>query len=671
MKNFFGKKLLFLCFLLLAFSWLYWVTFSLREAKPGLLDDGSHITGAAQFAASGFIRGLYGSFEAFFKGEIRFYITHLTLMGLYYTWFGENLTLWYAANIAISVLSGLAVGYVIFSFTKNLWFSSLGAILLLTSSPAAEALRGNFGKAEAVMVALIAFGLAFWTHSIKSRWPKLFLSLAGTFFVLGCLSKESGKVIGIAMTLPWIVFWITSWITRKPLEEVKGEVSTPLRNLFLMGATGIAASYIVAIPSRNLEWMKGYYRLNFNWAHITEKAQFYLRESPDFLVLLALFTLVYLLSFLIHRKLDNKFFLAGACLAGTWGYLLSLLLFPISNVYYLFVPSGLLAIAAGLVISLIPDHRKLFISAAFTIFFLTRFYSIPYLFMLTTVQQLFDRINHNAMLYARSENPTAIYALDISEDSQLIQEWNLLSVVYKNTKGIPPLYGANPDFMMWRYQDRIRNDPKAPEDSYYNELARGKPREWREQFPKVGEYATCRFGRIVVPDHFLRATMPFKQKTDSFLALFDKNALTKIKDISEKISIYNPSELKKSKITYGWSFYKVSSPLGFLMQDYTLDQWMTKTTSLQIPENSPYSNLTVKLDAPHGHSFPIRVWAELDGKEIASADVPSAGSTTLTIPVDKSQRITIHSSSWFQPAKLGISADTRELSLRLMQVEAK
>ncbi len=647
--------------------WLSWVIFALKDSAPGLLDDGAHIAGAAPYAEKGLLKEIANSFDSYTKGQVRFYQTHFTLVGVYHILFDQNLRLWYLGNITLAVLSALAVGYVVFTFSNNILAALLGALLLLTSSPAAETLRGNFGKAEAIMAACLLAGIALWAYAGKSKYPKSCIIGAGILFALGCVSKESGKLVGLAMCLPLMI----SWIPAKHKDLILEHKVSFLKSLSIIGILGIVASWLVSLPSKNIEWMKGYYHLKFGFNRIEKMAQFYATECPDFLILLGFFTLVYALLLWIHRMRDERVILGAAFLTVSWAYFLCLLFFSQRTAYYVFIPVGFLALSAGLGISLIAKSQRWLLISAFSIFFLTRIYSIPYLFLSTKAQQLFDNVNYEAMLYSKSISAAAVYAVDINEEWQFIQEWNLLSHNFHAAADVPMLYGAEGGFRMSRLQDRLRNDPRFQEDGYYDETKDGKPRGWRLQIPKPGEYLSTRFGEIIIGKHTIRATMPFKQNAKDLISLFDKDSLEIAGAVSKSESILDPTNFKISKATYGWSFYKVVKPMGYLVQECTLKKWMTKSTALIIPEQSPYSRISIKMNIPpQGHSFPIKLWAESNQSEISAIQVDSPGDFEFVIPVSQGQIINLHSSSWFKPQKT-LGADAKEVSVQLIEINAE
>jgi hypothetical protein len=663
---FFGISLLII--------WVSWCVYSSHSAVPGLLDDGIHIKGARRYVSEGFLDAVLWSFAGFINGE-RFYEVHFFVLGLYHTFFDQNLVLWYAGNMLLASCVGIGLYYIIFSITGNVSLGIFACGLFLTSSPIAETLRGNFGKAEPVMLALLVGGLFFWCLFARSK--KWFWLLIGIFlFVLGCVTKESGKLVAASMCLPWILTSLPFGLGNRN----KADRELPFFSLFIVGAFGILFSYLVTIPTRNFAYLHSYFSLDFSLEKIKSSISFYLLESPDFLIILGLTTLLYLVLLLRRQLFGTPLIFGLTCLTIVWAYFLCLLGFKFNLVYYIYIPFLFLVLSLGLVLKEFLGSHPRIISLLLVLILLTRVYSVPYLFFIADIQRYFDSVNYKAMLYTKSKASGDIYALDLREDSQIVQEWNCLSNFFKALEGNSLLYGAAEGFNMWSYQDqwryvgRLAGDPRALKkvaDGAKDYAGHWVMYSWRTQLPKAGDYLTCRYGSMVVGKHFLRAAIPFEQSAEPFFALLDKRVLTKTDDVYEETVVRDPSTWREFKLSGGWSFYRVDAPLGFSAQDYTPDQWMTKKTSILIPEDSRYSKLAIHMHVPQAHSFPIRVWAEVDGVEVSGMEVKEAGDSVFEIPVKKNQVLKIHSSSWFQPAKLGLSADTRDLSVRFLKIEGE
>ena len=657
--------LLAFLFFLVGLAWVWWAAASLQFAVPGLIDDGCHIEIGNDYATTGFFHAMVRSFENFLNGA-RFYETQFALLGLFHICFGENLALWYAGNIFLGAISACALAYVVYAMSKDVWASLVAGALMLTSSPVAETLRGNFGKAEAIMVAFMAAGFALWVYSRRSRHPLPCLIGAGVLFVLACVSKESGKIVAIAICLPWIA-------TLLPLgRDARGseENGASFRGLFIIGLCGLLSSWLVSLPSRKLQYMQSYFQMDFSFGHITKAFWKYFTECPDFLIILCLVVLLYAALLWVHRNGDRRVMLGAACLAGALAYSGCLLGFRFHLSYYLFVPLALLSLSAGLGVAMIPKDRQALLIVIFAVFFLSRLYSIPYLFMISRAQQLFDSVNYKAMLSAKSSPGASVYALDIPEDCQMIQEWNILRRVFTTTEGASRLYGAACGFKAWGYQDLIRERPGIMVGDRLTQTCAATSDVWRAQMPKEGDYLSCRFGKMKVGQHYLRAVLPFAQKPETYSLLIDGKAVEDAGGISEKAVLREPGFLGKFQAEYGWKFYKVVRPLGFVLQGCTGDLWMTHETSFWIPQESKYAKLEIQMDVPQGHSYPFRVWAESEGSEIAATSIEAPGKANLVLPVHGGQTVKLYSSSWFQPRKVGIGKDNRELSVRFMKLNS-
>ena len=655
--------LLAFLFLLLGLAWVWWAAVSLQFAVPGLIDDGCHIEIGRDYATTGFFHAMARSFGNFLNGA-RFYEPQFALLGIFHICFGENLTLWYAGNILLGAFSGCAIACVVYAMTKDVWASLVAGALMLTSSPVAETLRGNFGKAEAIMVAFMTAGFALWGYSGLSKRPRLCLIGAGMLFILACVCKESGKIVAIAICLPWIATLLPLGCeARRPEQN-----SASFLGLFICGLGGLLLSWLISLPSKKLQYIQSYFQMDFSFGHIKDALRTYATECPDFLLFLCILTLIYAVLLWVHRNGNHRVLLGAACLAGALAYFGCLLGFRFNLSYYLFVPLALLSLSAGIGIAAIPKKRQAILGVIFAVFFLSRLYSVPYLFMISRAQQLFDSVNYKAMLNTKAFSGAAIYALDIPEECQMIQEWNILRTSFASTKDAPVLYGAASGFKAWRYQDIIRGQPEIMTTDRLTQTCEATSKEWHLQIPQEGDYLSCRFGKIKVGQHYLRAVLPFSQNPATYLCLFDGKSLAEAGEIVETKAARELDLPGKLKATYGWKFYKVVRPIGYVLQGCTSDQWMTHETSLRIPEQSRYSKLEIEMDVPHGHSYPFHVWAESGGSEIAVTSIDAPGKARLAIPVSGNKTIKIHSSSWFQPSKAGLGKDNRELSVRFMKI---
>jgi|GEM_PF-3549670 len=666
-------------FIILGSVWLWWVVISLQQAFPGLIDDGTHITDGKSYAEEGFFYGVICSFKCFLAGH-RFYEIQYALLGIYTILLGERLEFWYAANIFLGVISAGAISYSLYSETKNFWPSLLGGAIMLTSSPIAEALRANFGKAEAIMVALLALGLALWTYSGRSKYPLICLVGAVSLIVLGCVSKESGKIVGIALCLPWIASMIPS--RHRPLisQPAKEYGKASLLELFFCGLSGILASYLVSIPTRNIQYLQSYFQLDFSLTHIKNTLSLYVFECPDVFLIFGILILLYTALLWIHGNRNRSVLLGAACLAGAAAYFVGLMGLQYHCQYYLYVPIFFLALSAGFGMAAISHYRHVLLSIIYAAFFLSRIYSIPYLFMVTRAQQLFDSVNYMAILRTSEPSHPVVYALDITEDSQLVQEWNYLRESFSKTKGIAVFYGAGSGFEAWYYQDMIRRQPASfrthngyaywfglETENTINLYEKGQ--KWRRQMPREGDYLTCRFGKVKVGYHYLRAVMPFQQDESSFLRLIDQKAIIPAGEVSKKEVLWEPYFPIRQDVIYGWKFYKVIRPLGYVLQSCTGDQWITRQTSIWIPKHSTYSEMKIEMDVPQGNTFPFKVYAESNGVKIAEISITSPGKENLSLLIHEDETIQLYSTSWFQPSKIGLGNDDRELSVRLMNIE--
>src|SRR5262249_10980319 len=158
---------------------------------------------------------------------------------------------------------------------RNIMAATVAAIFFATSAPIAETVRGNFGKSENIMLFFFFLGLAVfqeWQGKKKTQNTKdtvvgiILCAGALASFLLSCLAKESGKLIGGLL----ILYALLSWILRR------ATMSNVARwFLLLTGIGGIVLNYAANSQCAAREYIKNYFTLNFGYHFLADSLSIY------------------------------------------------------------------------------------------------------------------------------------------------------------------------------------------------------------------------------------------------------------------------------------------------------------------------------------------------------------------------------------------------------------
>ncbi len=210
-----GARQHYLTYPTIAFSFflLIWIVWALdiatRFTTPGLLDDGTYFTVADFYRAHGFFHEIKSHFLSIFDphADRRFYELHELPLGIYRWAFGFDLRYWYVIQFTYCLLTAAAGFWIVWSLSKNLAAAMLAAFGVLTVSPLADAVRGNFGKVEDIMTFAFMLSVALLIR-LSRRWEvaptapdrAVLASVAASaavFALLAALGKESGKILAV------------------------------------------------------------------------------------------------------------------------------------------------------------------------------------------------------------------------------------------------------------------------------------------------------------------------------------------------------------------------------------------------------------------------------------------------------------------------------------------
>src|SRR5207245_1660295 len=379
--------------------WILWALHICAGAVPGLLDDGTHLLHSERYRTDGFLTTVSGDLAGVGQHE-RFYEVQYALLGLYNVLFGHHVALWYLANHALCLATGLLMYAVLRMTTRNLSGAITGALVFLTGSPMAEAARANFGKAEVLMTFLFVCSIALLvlarrlgrTWASAGRGPRAAVVAVAAMglatLLLAAVAKESGRLFGLALVLAALVGACS------PRGDARDRVW--LGSLGAIGLMGAAANVLVFWPSHDNPYLRSYFSLDLGASHVWEGAAFYASQNGD-VILIAVASLPWVVAGLRRDGTGHgegergEVFVALSLTAAIYAGALLAIRFHLS--YYLYVPAALLALGLGWAVAIASPRGRM---ALVIVAAATRLYSVPYNMVIGAAQRDFDRVNNEA-----------------------------------------------------------------------------------------------------------------------------------------------------------------------------------------------------------------------------------------------------------------------------------
>ena len=648
--------------------WIWAFDVATRYVAPGLLDDGSHITRALQYAQDGF----YAMFAANWADVLdpmtpsRFYGVQYGTIGLYEKFFGIDLRYWYLSQLLFCTLTGIAGYLAVNLLTRNRVAAMICLVGILTASPLADAARANFGKVEVVMSMTLVFALVCMSiaailvqrpSSLSRNWlivPTLFSGIA--FMTIASLAKESGKLIAVVpLIFPALAFggpllanqiearWpgstnFASFFLRVKKEDPRQNFSYGII-CTLAALLILALSFYVFRERGQNSYLAAYFSLNFDPHYILDSFQFYARQTPDQIILLIALAPIALFGFLSDSR-SWAMLVSLSAVAASYMFLLFAFKYRVS--YYFYVPAVMTAIAFAIGFALAPRQYRI---AMLSLFVLTRVYSVPYIYFQAASQRYADFVNFRAMQTATELGAPRVVLLDASEQNQLIQEWNLLRQPFFDNR-LPPIFGGPPDFKAWTYQQRIRNfgferGARRDGSGYITGLL--SPAGETTAEPNTGDLVAVRFGKMRAGSIAVRAVLPFEANEAATLTTIDTHSLVSVARVGGVIPGVVPCECGIGEFNFGWHFFRVVSPPRFLILGRESDGWMNQRASVRVRVASPGRRLKMMVDVPGWlpRQYPITIQARLNDEIVSQLSIANPGRHELSIPLDKQGNVQI------------------------------
>jgi hypothetical protein len=569
--------------------WIWAFDVATLYVAPGLLDDGSHIARALQYVHEGFHTMFAANWSKVLDSATpsRFYEVQYVVIGLYAKAFGTDLRYWYLSQFLLCTLTGIAGYLVVNMLTRNRVAAMLCLIGILTASPLADAARANFGKVEVVMSMTIVFALACMSSAavLVQRPSSLSRNLlivttlfSGILFMtIASLAKESGKLLAVVpLIFPALAFggpvlasqiksrWPAWTKFASSFVEVKREY--PRQNVSygiictLAAALILALSFYVFRERGQSSYLAAYFSLNFDPHYIVDSFQFYVRQTPDQIILLVALAPIVLFGFVSDSR-SWAMLVSLSAIAASYMFLLFAFRYRVS--YYFYVPAVMTAVAFAIGFALAPRQYQI---VMLSVFVLTRAYSVPYIYFQAASQRYVDFVNFRAMQAATELGAPRVVLLDASEQNQLIQEWNLLRQPFFDNR-LPPIFGGPPDFKAWAYQQRIRDfglerDARRDGSGYITGVLSAAGETTSE--PDTGDLVAVRFGKMRAGSIVVRAVLPFEANETATLTIIDTHSLVPVARVGGVIPGVVPCECGIGEFNFGWDFFRVvfSSPLS-------------------------------------------------------------------------------------------------------------
>lgn len=651
--------------------WIVWAfDLSTQYVTPGLLDDGTYIHTADEYRVHGLFHVAVKHFLEIFNSASRrrFYELHEGLLGFYQTAFGLDLRFWYLAQYCYCILTAAAGFWLVWSFSKDLLGGMLAVFSILTVSPLADAVRANFGKVEDVMAFTFMLAVACLAQlrlrsttssTILDRAIYIALAVgASIFMVLGSLGKESGKILAafplLFVTLEFVAFKLTSWHKYRQGRcaelaqyffdrNEEGRAPTPLSFIIFTMSLGILvlAFSIYAFRLRSdTGYLANYFKLNFDPKFILGSVKTYWVQCPDVFILF-----VFLIPMILFGYVKPRLWACCVAIAIiAFIYLVLLMTFRFHVSYYLYIPAVLIAAGFGLVFACSSRRYRIILLVALA---LSRAHSIPYIYFQAAGQRYVDFVNFKAMEAAASSNSPRVIALDIDEQSQIIQEWNFLRLSYFGGK-LPPIFGGPPNFTVSNYQSRIRSFLRSPDDAE-NLLS-------ADSVPRLGDLVVVRSGSVVAGSRELRAVFPFAQNAEEYLSILDQSALVPFAEVGGYIPDVAPLQFGVAQFNLHWNFYRVASPLHYVIFGRQLPGWLQQDAHVRILNPDPNEQLALKIEIPSWvpYRYPLKLIARMENEVIEQINITGPGYQTLILPMDRRGDIEIEASDCTAPHRVGI-----------------
>jgi hypothetical protein len=592
--------------------------------------------------------------HATFPGTDRYLPILVAYYSVLWKLFGQNASLFFAAQALILAASLCLICRIIWELTSRLGWTALGGALFLTTSSLPENYY-TLGKQEPRFVLLMLFSFYFYARAVKRAedeselplWPHL-LPLFGAswfFLLLAYLTKETAFVMVPALALAAALEFFRPQGRRLAICALTGIAG----HIFATAVFFMASHWVAGNP---LPW-KGKYmasRLGLSWNLDGWRA--YSSMGLDVLVLTCA-TLLVLAPLLLQRRVRHSSALhcaavAALAAAGHMGLLLHVWQQHIG--YYLLPAAHWLAIAVP-VLAFEAGHgvRRPYIrgvilgSAAFGALF-----SIPFNYSVARSQIIWNRTNGEMLRYAATLPSGARLFLSCSSHHEYLNQMHLLLKYLYNRSDLSVLG--------------------------LDDLAPGC---------RKGDFLLANFGGPANNLVWTRAVNLPPRETILELAVKSMPGLEvhETYSVEQKAWIILPFSLRPKLFSLGWTGLQVASVPTLFLDRYG-DGWLTSSNRLLIRGLVEPSDVVLKGRSflPPALSYPINLKAMLHDRLLGSLRISQAGpfefrfrikpeAGSAVVQADSIMVVDLSADQTFNPSRFYGSADTRDLSVIVERFE--
>ena len=395
----------------------------------------------------------------------------------------------------------------------------------------------------------------------------------------------------------------------------------------------LALSFYVFRERADNRYLADYFTLNLDPGYLLGGFRFYLQQGPDVLILLTAIIPIAVFGFVRGgRNWAALVAIAGAAAV----YMLLLFTFRYRAAYYAYVPAVLAVVAFAIGVALAPRRYQVVLLVLFA---LTRLYTLPYIHFQAAAQRYVDFVNFSAMQTAADLGAPRVILLDTGEQSQAIQEWNLLRQPFFAGR-LPPAFGGPPDFRAWSYQQRIREigldrTPRRDAAGYLTGAL--SPAGELTSEPDVGDLVAVRSGKMRFGAIAARGVMPIDMNEAGTLTTIDMRSLAPVARVGGDIAGIAPCRCGLGTFDLHWQFFRVISPPRFLILGREADGWMQQRASVRVRVASPGQRLNMRILVPGWlpRQYPATIRASLNGETVSELAIAGPGPHALSVPLDR------------------------------------
>lgn len=582
-----------------------------------------------------------------------------------YRLFDYNLTGYYIAQSLMFLLTLLLAYFVVIKITQSSLSGIFAAFLVATASPVAENLY-TFGKAEPkILFYLLCILSMFIVLLDKKSHQHRFFRATSWFGIIGLmfvalLTKETASA--------FIVFaaggFVTTYLLRK--KEHFSDGGTVQQYLLLL--CGLLCSLIFA---RGLFFMLGsssnsstYTTYSITRELITNNLKFYFTQQPD-VIFFGLMSIILIVMLYIWRAMPPKsLVIAFALFLTGLAYITGHLIWRWALGYYLLVPATLFSLSVAISLPFLKHTTKykgvLYVSLALIL--LTRIYSLTYASYIAKAQSAQDKIFTEAINnYIHKANPG---------ERLIVENWPFfVEPVTQSNILIKQLFEKD-QFQVEGIKDILENMTIPEETLKLYSVAKtpDKTRRW----PKPNDYVLKLTGNVQSP-WILRGVSPFVDENQS---AFKKQGLRLEKVAGSKVNwkglrlipYFNLPRIQD--YSTGYNLYKVRDPLPTLLWEGRWDdKWISKKGICSLRANS-HNREFFFIGHAEKYTLPTFLIVKQGNTVMKVVSIDKAGrfSFLLRLKPQKDNglaKIEFSTEKTFNPKQLGLSDDTRDLSVQL------